>query len=286
MSTLASMLKYGKEYLAEHKIDNSQGDAWYLMEFVWGIDRNCYFLHSDDIIEADKEKKYRELLRKRGSHVPLQYLTGECEFMGLSFQVNDRVLIPRQDTETLVETGLARLKPGDRVLDMCTGSGCIILSLEKLGPPVKTEGTDISREALEMAEKNRNNLGLKTRFYQSDLFEKVEGTFDMIVSNPPYIPSENIEGLMEEVRLFEPLQALDGGKDGLSFYRKIVSDSCRYLKPGGWLGFEIGWDQKEAVESILNVGGYIEIETVRDLAGLDRTVWGRRPQRKEEITHV
>ncbi|MGI6012037.1 MAG: peptide chain release factor N(5)-glutamine methyltransferase [Ruminococcus sp.] len=278
MSTLASLLKYGREYLEKLGIDNSQGDAWYLMEFVWGIDRSCYFLHSNDIIEEKKENRYRELLEKRGRHIPLQYLTGECGFMGLTFQVNEQVLIPRQDTEILVETALSRLKEGDRVLDMCTGSGCIILSLEKLGPSLKTQGADISEGALKVAEKNRENLNLRTEFYQSDLFEKVEGVFDMIVSNPPYIPSGEIPGLMEEVRLHEPLQALDGGGDGLNFYRVIARESCSFLKPGGWLGLEIGWDQREAVESLLRAWGYEEIETVRDLAGLDRTVWGRRPQ--------
>ena len=137
MNTYASALRYGKKYLADRQIENSGGDAWYLMEYVWGIDRNYYFLHSDDIIEQKDEERYRDLLQKRGSHIPLQHLTGTCDFMGLTFQVNDQVLIPRQDTETLVESALSRLKEGDRALDLCTGSGCIILSLEKLGPGIR-----------------------------------------------------------------------------------------------------------------------------------------------------
>lgn len=277
MSTFASALKYGKKYLADRQIENSDGDAWYLMEYVWGIDRSCYFLHSDDIIEQKDEERYRKLLQQRGRHIPLQHLTGTCDFMGLTFQVNDQVLIPRQDTETLVESALSRLKEGDRVLDLCTGSGCIILSLEKLGPGIRALGADISEAALAVAKRNRDSLGLEAEFCRSDLFEGIEGLFDMIVSNPPYIASGRIPGLMEEVRDFEPLLALDGGADGLDFYRRIVKDVRNFLKPGGWLGLEIGYDQREAVEDLLRARGLEETETLRDLSGLDRTVWGRNP---------
>lgn len=277
MSTYASALRYGKKYLADRQIENSGGDAWYLMEYVWGIDRNYYFLHSDDIIEQKDEERYRDLLQKRGSHIPLQHLTGTCDFMGLTFQVNDQVLIPRQDTETLVESALSRLKEGDRALDLCTGSGCIILSLEKLGPGIRGLGADISAAALAVAKRNRDSLGLESDFCISDLFEGIEGVFDMIVSNPPYIASGKIPGLMEEVRGFEPLLALDGGADGLDFYRRIIKDARDFLKPGGWLGLEIGYDQREAVEELLRRQGFIKTETLQDLAGLDRTVWAENP---------
>lgn len=277
MSTYASALRYGKKYLADRQIENSGGDAWYLMEYVWGIDRNYYFLHSDDIIEQKDEERYRDLLQKRGSHIPLQHLTGTCDFMGLTFQVNDQVLIPRQDTETLVESALSRLKEGDRALDLCTGSGCIILSLEKLGPGIRGLGADISAAALAVAKRNRDSLGLESDFCISDLFEGIEGVFDMIVSNPPYIASGKIPGLMEEVRGFEPLLALDGGADGLDFYRRIIKDARNFLKPGGWLGLEIGYDQREAVEELLRRQGFIRTETLQDLAGLDRTVWAENP---------
>lgn len=277
MSTYASALRYGKKYLADRQIENSGGDAWYLMEYVWGIDRNYYFLHSDDIIEQKDEERYRDLLQKRGSHIPLQHLTGTCDFMGLTFQVNDQVLIPRQDTETLVESALLRLKEGDRALDLCTGSGCIILSLEKLGPGIRGLGADISAAALAVAKRNRDSLGLESDFCISDLFEGIEGVFDMIVSNPPYIASGKIPGLMEEVRGFEPLLALDGGADGLDFYRRIIKDARDFLKPGGWLGLEIGYDQREAVEELLRRQGFIRTETLQDLAGLDRTVWAENP---------
>ena len=277
MSTYASALRYGKKYLADRQIENSGGDAWYLMEYVWGIDRNYYFLHSDDIIEQKDEERYRDLLQKRGSHIPLQHLTGTCDFMGLTFQVNDQVLIPRQDTETLVESALLRLKEGDRALDLCTGSGCIILSLEKLGPGIRGLGADISAAALAVAKRNRDSLGLESDFCISDLFEGIEGVFDIIVSNPPYIASGKIPGLMEEVRGFEPLLALDGGADGLDFYRRIIKDARDFLKPGGWLGLEIGYDQREAVEELLRRQGFIKTETLKDLAGLDRTVWAENP---------
>lgn len=277
MNTYASALRYGKKYLADRQIENSGGDAWYLMEYVWGIDRNYYFLHSDDIIEQKDEERYRDLLQKRGSHIPLQHLTGTCDFMGLTFQVNDQVLIPRQDTETLVESALSRLKEGDRALDLCTGSGCIILSLEKLGPGIRGLGADISAAALAVAKRNRDSLGLESDFCISDLFEGIEGVFDIIVSNPPYIASGKIPGLMEEVRGFEPLLALDGGADGLDFYRRIIKDARNFLKPGGWLGLEIGYDQREAVEELLRRQGFIRTETLQDLAGLDRTVWAENP---------
>ena len=277
MNTYASALRYGKKYLADRQIENSGGDAWYLMEYVWGIDRNYYFLHSDDIIEQKDEERYRDLLQKRGSHIPLQHLTGTCDFMGLTFQVNDQVLIPRQDTETLVESALLRLKEGDRALDLCTGSGCIILSLEKLGPGIRGLGADISAAALAVAKRNRDSLGLESDFCISDLFEGIEGVFDIIVSNPPYIASGKIPGLMEEVRGFEPLLALDGGADGLDFYRRIIKDARDFLKPGGWLGLEIGYDQREAVEELLRRQGFTKTETLQDLAGLDRTVWAENP---------
>ena len=277
MNTYASALRYGKKYLADRQIENSGGDAWYLMEYVWGIDRNYYFLHSDDIIEQKDEERYRDLLQKRGSHIPLQHLTGTCDFMGLTFQVNDQVLIPRQDTETLVESALSRLKEGDRALDLCTGSGCIILSLEKLRPGIRGLGADISAAALAVAKRNRDSLGLESDFCISDLFEGIEGVFDIIVSNPPYIASGKIPGLMEEVRGFEPLLALDGGADGLDFYRRIIKDARDFLKPGGWLGLEIGYDQREAVEELLRRQGFTKTETLQDLAGLDRTVWAENP---------
>ena len=204
----------------------------------------------------------------------MQYLTGSTEFMGLPFFVNESVLIPRQDTEVLVETALAMMKPECRLLDMCTGSGCILLSLAKLGTVAEGVGVDISEGALKVAERNRENLGLpQVRLVHSNLFESVEGVFDMIVSNPPYIPTEDIEDLMREVRDHEPHLALDGSKDGLLFYRKLAEESGRYLVPGGSLLFEIGYDQGEAVSQLLDQAGFKDIHVKKDLAGLDRVVY-------------
>lgn len=227
---------------------------------------------------ADSERlfqRYRELLEKRSSHIPLQHLTGEQEFMGLPFYVNEHVLIPRQDTETLAEEALKRLRADMKVLDLCTGSGCIALSLAKLGPKIRVDASDISREALAVAEKNARRLGVRVRLIHSDLFSGIAGPYDMIVSNPPYIRTSVIEELSEEVRLHEPFQALDGREDGLYFYRRIIKEGKSRLSENGWLLLEIGYDQAEEVASLLAGGGFREIMTVRDLAGHDRVVTAR-----------
>ena len=277
MNTLKELLDYGRGTLREHQIENGRMDAWYLLEFVCEIDRNYYFLHSDDIIKDNKAAQYRELIEKRCRHVPLQYLTGTAYFMGMEFRVDRHVLIPRQDTETLVETALPRLAKGARVLDLCTGSGCIIISLTELGEEITGTGSDLSEEALRVAEENARRLGNGAEFVQSDLFECIEGSYDMIVSNPPYIPSDVIPTLMKEVCLHEPHMALDGKEDGLFFYREIISRAADYLNPDGWLGFEIGHDQREAVSAMLRDRSWRDVEAVKDLSGLDRVVWARRP---------
>ena len=220
--------------------------------------------------------------------MPLQHITGEQDFMGLTFEVNGHVLVPRQDTEILVEEAMRFLHDGMDVLDMCTGSGCILLSLLHYSNGCRGLGVDISQEALAVAERNRlrlqkkeeaegraaENAGMSCRFLQSDLFEKVNGKFDLIVSNPPYIPTEAIQGLMEEVRLHEPLGALDGKEDGLYFYREITPKAGEYLRGGGYLFFEIGCGQAGAVSKIMEEEGYRDIAVVKDYAGLARVVYG------------
>ena len=238
--------------------------------WIFFIRRNDPF----DEVQMKQSADYQALIRRRSEGYPVQYLTGSTEFMGLPFLVNESVLIPRQDTEVLVETALAMMKPECRLLDMCTGSGCILLSLAKLGTVAEGVGVDISEGALKVAERNRENLGLpQVRLVHSNLFESVEGVFDMIVSNPPYIPTEDIEDLMREVRDHEPHLALDGSKDGLLFYRKLAEESGRYLVPGGSLLFEIGYDQGEAVSQLLDQAGFKDIHVKKDLAGLDRVVY-------------
>ena len=194
--------------------------------------------------------------------------------MGYPFLVNDHVLIPRQDTETLVEEALKISYTGMKMLDMCTGSGCILFSMLKMKPGSEGTGCDISEEALKVAEANRKRLEVNAKLIQSDLFEHIEGTYDMIVSNPPYIRTAVIAELQDEVRLHDPWIALDGKEDGLFFYRKIVRESGRYLRKGGTLLFEIGHDQGEAVSELMKAEGYSDVKVKKDLAGLDRVVIG------------
>ena len=267
-------LKSGAEYLRSREIADAEYDAWYLMEFAGHISRAEYLLRRMEKMPKEVYIRYEELLRERGKRIPLQHLTGEQEFMGLSFTVNDRVLIPRQDTELLAEEALKRLRPGARVLDLCTGSGCIAISLKKIRPDLDVTASDLSGQALEIARENAKRLRADVDFVQSDLLEELSGTFDMIVSNPPYIPTKTIDTLMEEVRFHDPKMALDGGADGLFFYRRIIAESKSHLTRGGWLIFEIGHDQGETVSHMMMEGSYTGVRVIKDLSGLDRVVVG------------
>ena len=276
--TLRETYEYGKKQLNTVGIPEFELDAWYLLEHVTGVSRTQYFLNTDMEVEESKLQIYRECISKRKMHIPLQHLTGVQEFMGLEFDVNEHVLIPRQDTEILVESVLEELKPGMHILDMCTGSGCILLSLLHYREGITGVGVDVSKEALQVAMKNAKKHQLEATFVEGDLFTKVNGTFDVIVSNPPYIATKEIEALEPEVREHEPMMALDGKEDGLYFYRKIVSASVDYLNPEGWLMFEIGYDQGEALSEMMKAAGYCEIRVIKDLAGLDRVVIGKLMQ--------
>jgi release factor glutamine methyltransferase len=282
--TFQEALEWGRSYLEEKKIPDADIDAWYLLEYLLKsrgmeqVDRTWFLLYRTEKMEESAYRAYRGLIERRGTHVPLQHITGEQEFMGLTFLVNDKVLIPRQDTEILVEEARKIVTAGQAVLDICTGSGCIAISLAKLVPGLLVTACDLSEDALCVARENANRQQVSVKFLQGDLLEPVEGTFDMIVSNPPYIPTGDIEELMEEVRLFDPRMALDGREDGLYFYRKIVAESPSYLKEGGTLLFEIGHDQGEAVAELMRAAGYCEVMVCKDLAGLDRVVKGRRPE--------
>lgn len=260
-------------------IEEAALDARLLLEAVCGTDRNDLLVHGEQPVAPEAEEKYLNWIRQRAEHIPLQQLTGEQDFMGLTFAVNEHVLIPRQDTEILVEEVLKELHDGMRVLDMCTGSGCILLSLLHYSNDCEGLGVDLSAEALEMA--GRNVLKVLTpekaehaHFLQSDLFEKVEGKFEIIVSNPPYIASAEVEKLMPEVRDHEPRMALDGTEDGLHFYRRIIEEAGRHLVSSGMLFFEIGYDQGQAVSELMRTEGYCEVQVVQDYAGLDRVVLG------------
>ena len=265
-------------------IEEAALDARLLLEAVCGTDRNDLLVHGEQQVAPEAEEKYLNWIRQRAEHIPLQQLTGEQGFMGLTFNVNEHVLIPRQDTEILVEEVLKELHDGMRVLDMCTGSGCILLSLLHYSNDCEGLGVDLSAEALEVA--GRNGLKVLTpekaehaHFLQSDLFEKVEGKFEIIVSNPPYIASAEVEKLMPEVRDHEPRMALDGTEDGLYFYRRIIEEAGKHLVSSGMLFFEIGYDQGQAVSELMRTEGYCEVQVVQDYAGLDRVVLGTYVER-------
>ncbi|MCM1027257.1 MAG: peptide chain release factor N(5)-glutamine methyltransferase [Roseburia sp.] len=333
-----ALFEEGREALRTAGIGEADLDARLLLEHVCETDRNTLLVHGDREVSVLEEVCYRQLIWKRVAREPLQYLTGTQEFMGLEFLVDERVLIPRQDTEILVEEALRNLHDGMRVLDLCTGSGCILISLLAYSNNCSGVGVDLSREALELARENAVKLlgaevltsdgqdesavrsapgeqeesaetqvsgewvefaeaqvsgeqarfaetplsysqsvsgcGRSVTFLQSDLFEKAEGKFDMIVSNPPYIRTKVLETLMPEVREHEPLLALDGGEDGLRFYRRILEGCPGSLKKGGMLFLEIGYDQGEDVADLMEKAGFLEVQIIKDYGGHDRVVCG------------
>lgn len=273
--TLQTLYREGQIQLKDSGIEEYQLDAWYLLEYVTGISKASYYGDPNRELSAAQAEEYRKCIEKRSERIPLQHITGVQEFMGHEFFVNEHVLIPRQDTEILVEHALDKVEDGKKVLDMCTGSGCILLSILKRYQ-VQGTGADISSEALQVAERNRKHLALpQVEWLQSDLFEKIEEKYDVIVSNPPYIQTGVIESLQEEVRLHDPYIALDGKEDGLYFYRRIIEDAKAYLEDGGWLLFEIGYDQAETVTRLMEQTGYSEIHVKKDLSGLDRVAGAR-----------
>lgn len=272
----------GREALQEAGIDEAALDARLLLEYVCGTDRNTLLAHGEREVSEEEYGGYRELIGKRASRIPLQHLTGEQDFMGLTFLVNKDVLVPRQDTEVLVEEVMQNLHDGMRILDLCTGSGCILLSLLHYSNDCTGVGVDLSAEALAVARENYERLRIErpemeALFLEGDLFAALStegGRFDIIVSNPPYIETDVMSTLMPEVREHEPRIALDGGADGLVFYRRIAQEAGRHLNGGGMLFFEIGCEQADAVREIMEEAGFREIQVVKDFAGLDRVVYG------------
>lgn len=269
--TLKEALAKAVDKLQQMEVPDADIDAWYLLSYVTGLDRAAFFLHGEEPMAEPDMIRYCDLVTKRGERIPLQHLTGEQEFMGLDFHVNEHVLIPRQDTECLVERVLPYVD-GKRVLDVCTGSGCIAIAIAKLGKPFIVHGVDISEEALAVARQNATELNASVELFAGDLMTRMDGQYDVIVSNPPYIPPSVIEGLMPEVRLHEPMLALDGGQDGLEFYRRIAGQAVTRLAPNGRLFLEIGCEQAAVVAEILQKQGYREVQVFQDLAGKDRIV--------------
>ncbi len=272
--TYVEAIRLGEKRLLSSGIAEAAWDARLLFEYARQIDRNFYYLHMNDELSEADWNAYQDALQTRMGHVPLQYITGEQEFMGLSFAVNPHVLIPRQDTEILVEEAQKRIHAGMDALDLCTGSGCIIVSLSKYAP-IHAAASDISAQALKTAKENAKRHGVTVDFIESDLFEGITSRYDIIVSNPPYIPTEEIKTLMPEVREFEPFLALDGKEDGLFFYRKIIREANSHLKPDGFLLLEIGCGQGKDVACLMEAEGYKEITIRKDLSGLDRIVIGK-----------
>lgn len=273
--TYREAVEYGTDILSVSGVDNPSLDAWYLLQMVCKIERSYYYLHEEDEITGEAQREYEIAVRKRAERIPLQYIIGEQEFMGLTFKVNSNVLIPRQDTETLVEEALKVCKRGMRVLDLCTGSGCIIISLMKNAAGMQGTASDCSKQALLVAKENGKAHELDIEWVRSDLFDNINGTYDLIVSNPPYIKTADIGTLMPEVRDFEPFDALDGHADGLYFYREIIAQAHEYLNPDGYLYLEIGCDQGEEVSELMRTAGFTDVEVIKDLAHLDRVVKGK-----------
>jgi protein-(glutamine-N5) methyltransferase, release factor-specific len=276
MHNLREVYTEGKNRLQKAGVQSYEFDARQLLFFVFSIDANQYLLNQSMPFGEEEEKKvnsYFEAIQKRSEKIPLQYITGEQNFCGLDFYVNENVLIPRLDTEVLVEKILEYEEPGQRVMDMCTGSGCIAITLQKLGG-FQVMAVDISDEALTLARKNAQRNQAQVTFFQSNMFEQLSNTskVDVIVSNPPYIESKVVDELDDEVKKYEPRLALDGMEDGLHFYRILAREGKRFLNEGGRLYVEIGFDQAEAVKELFGAQGFLDIQVYKDLAGLDRVV--------------
>lgn len=275
MAVLDKVLLDAQQYLNRKGISEAKLDAWYLAEECFRITRMEYLLNPKREVSEKEYNRYMDFIKKRGEHIPYQYIIQSQEFMGLPFYVNENVLIPRQDTEVLVEHAM-KYANNARVLDVCTGSGCIAISIAKLCKVKSMTAVDISDKALTVAEKNAKDLGVDVTFIESDLYHAVQGTFDMIVSNPPYIPTKVVDGLMPEVKDHEPRLALDGEEDGLVFYHRLAEESLPFLVKGGRILMEIGCEQGESVSKIFCSKSYQEVKVIKDLSGLDRVVVARR----------
>ncbi len=275
MITIRELLKEGSKRLALSGVEEADVDARLLLFHVLNVNSAAFYMIMNNEAEETILCRYYELIDKRCTHYPLQYIIGTTEFMGISFKVDENVLIPRFDTEILVEEVLKLNLDKKKILDMCTGSGCIAISIKKLlKGSADVTGVDISEGALKVAKYNAKMNDAEVSFIKSDLFENVNERYDVIVSNPPYIRTEVINGLMEEVKSHEPFMALDGKEDGLFFYKNIIKNSPFFMKKDAVIAFEIGYDQADSVKDIMKDDFY-DIRVVKDFAGLDRVVMGR-----------
>ncbi len=284
--TIGSLINDTAEKLNECGCDEAVEDLSLIMEDIYKCSRSWLIMHKRDEVGEEQRKRFEEMSERLMKHEPVSYIIGNRYFYGLCFEVNENVLIPRQDTEHLVEAALdfVRKRAGEsgqkvRILDLCTGSGCIGITvkhyMDREGISGELVCSDISEKALCVAEKNAVRNGVEAEFLQSDLFAGVKGSFDLILSNPPYIPKVQMEELDAKVSEYEPQLALYGGVDGLDFYRKIVSASGEYIKDGGALYMEIGFDQGKSVPALLIDRGFENIEVLKDYSGHDRVVKAR-----------
>lgn len=272
---LKGLLADGTKMLTQAGIDEAELDARYILEYITGLNSAQYFIHSEDIIEKNKAEEFFRLIERRSKRIPLSYVIGTRDFFGLTFKVDENVLIPEQETELLVEE-VIKHSEGKSVLDMCTGSGCIAISIALFGKPSKVAASDISEKALEVARENAKSLKAgEISFIQGDMFENVTDKFDIIVSNPPYIETGEIDELMPEVRDYIPRLALDGDIDGLKFYRIISKEAVKKLNKNGRIFYEIGYNQSRAVASILLENGFTDVKIMKDYSGLDRIVMAK-----------
>lgn len=273
--SLKGLLTDGTKMLTQAGIDEAELDARYILEYITGLNSAQYFIHSEDIIEKNKAEEFFRLIERRSKRIPLSYVIGTRDFFGLTFKVDENVLIPEQETELLVEE-VIKHSEGKSVLDMCTGSGCIAISIALFGKPSKVAASDISEKALEVARENAKSLKAgEISFIRGDMFENVTDKFDIIVSNPPYIETGEIDELMPEVRDYIPRLALDGDIDGLKFYRIISKEAVKKLNKNGRIFYEIGYNQSRAVASILLENSFTDVKIMKDYSGLDRIVMAK-----------
>lgn len=276
--TILKVLSWTKGYLSEKGVENARLEAEWLLCSALGMDRVGLYVNYEKPLTASELAAFRTMVGRRARREPLQYILGSQDFFGLDFEVSSGVLIPRHDTEVLVQEAVNRSPKGARILDIGVGSGCIAVALAKNLPDAELLGTDSSPEALSLAARNANLNAVSLHLLHGSLFEPVAGQrFDLIVSNPPYIPTADLPGLQPEVRDYEPRGALDGGIDGLDFYRRIIPEATGYLNAGGWLLLEMGIGQASDVLGLFQgTGSFCELFTAKDPGGIDRVAGGRK----------